>query len=86
MRVPPPALLVSMCALFVALGGTGYALTQLPADSVGTAQLRNSAVTSAKVRDGSLRAEDFRRGELATSRGTTGPAGPRGAQIGRAHV
>jgi hypothetical protein len=84
MRLPPPALAVSLIALIVALGGTGYAITQIPAGSVGSAQLRNGAVTSAKVRDGSLRAEDFRRGELATGRadavGATGPRGERGVQ------
>lgn len=30
-------------ALFVALGGTGYAATQLPRNSVGKAQLRKSS-------------------------------------------
>jgi len=36
---------IAFVALLVALGGTGYAATQLPAGSVGTKQLRNSAVT-----------------------------------------
>jgi len=36
-------------ALFIALGGTSYAATQLPRDSVGTGQIRDSAVTLRKV-------------------------------------
>lgn len=44
-----PALVVSLLALFVALGGTGYAAFSLPTNSVGTNQLKNGAVTSKKV-------------------------------------
>ena len=77
MITPSPALVVSFCALVVALGGTGYAVTQLPRNSVGTAQIRNNAVTGAKVKAGSLEASDFRPGQLAT--GAQGPAGPAGA-------
>lgn len=44
-----PALVVSLLALFVALGGTGYAAFSLPTNSVGTKQLKNGAVTSKKV-------------------------------------
>jgi hypothetical protein len=68
-------------ALIVALGGTSYAAIVLPANSVGSRQLRRSAVTSsrlranavtsAKVKNGSLRAADFKAGQL--------PAGPAGA-------
>jgi hypothetical protein len=36
-------------ALFVALGGASYAVTQLPANSVGTSQLKAHAVTSSKL-------------------------------------
>jgi hypothetical protein len=46
--------LVSYLALFVALGGTSYAAFRLPTDSVGTRQLRNSAVTSKKLANGSI--------------------------------
>jgi hypothetical protein len=36
--------------VFVALGGTSYAaITSLPANSVGTAQIKNGAVTAAKL-------------------------------------
>jgi hypothetical protein len=42
-------LVISLIALFVALGGTTYAATSLPANSVGTAQIKNGAVTSSKL-------------------------------------
>jgi hypothetical protein len=43
-------------ALFVALGGTAYAATSLPASSVGSAQLRNGAVTQKKLAKSSVTA------------------------------
>jgi hypothetical protein len=61
---PSGATLLAMLALFVALGGTGYATSRLPRASVGTLQLRDAAVVSSKVRDGTLLARDFREGEL----------------------
>src|SRR5262249_50742008 len=51
LRAPSPALVVSSIALFVALGGTTYAATSLPRNSVGTQQLQKNAVTSAKIRN-----------------------------------
>lgn len=46
---------VGYVALSVALGGTAFAATQLPADSVGPRQLRAGAVTNADVKRGALR-------------------------------
>src|SRR5439155_19267831 len=77
-KLPAPSTIVASAALLVALGGTGYAATVLPAGSVGTAQLRSNAVVSSKVRNGSLRAADFGAGQLP--RGPAGPAGPQGQQ------
>ena len=78
-------------ALFVALGGTGYAAYSLPRDSVGprelkansvgSSELRSGAVASSSVRDGSLNLRDFSaaaRQALAGSPGPQGPAGPSG--------
>lgn len=85
-HVTPP-MVMSTLALFVALGGTGYAAVKLPAKSVGSKQLQSSAVSSSKVKNGSLLAKDFKAKELkAGPRGTTGargaggPAGATGAQ------
>jgi hypothetical protein len=40
---------IAYVALFVALGGTGYAAANLPADSVGTKQIRNGSITPPKL-------------------------------------
>jgi hypothetical protein len=62
---------VSTVCLFILLGGGAYAATRLPRGSVGAAQIKQGAVTSSKVRNRSLRAIDFKRGQL--------PRGPHGA-------
>ena len=54
-----------------------YAAATLPRNSVGPQQLRKNAVSSPKVKDRSLRARDFARGQLPAGR--TGPTGPKGA-------
>ena len=71
-RHPSPALVVACLALVVALGGTGYAAVVLPANSVGTKQLKNGAVIGSKVKLRSLLATNFKPGQL--------PRGPQGAQ------
>jgi hypothetical protein len=45
---------VAYLALFVALGGTGYAAANLPAGSVGTRQLKNHSITPIKFDRGSV--------------------------------
>ena len=72
---------VASLALFVALGGTSYAAVTLSKNSVRSKHIKNgqvksadlgkNAVVSAKVKDQSLLARDFRPGQL--------PAGPPGA-------
>jgi hypothetical protein len=57
-------------ALFVALGGTSYAAFSLPAASVGTKQLKNGAVTKAKLAQAVVNLKQ----------GAPGPQGPIGAQ------
>ncbi|HEV7774739.1 MAG TPA: collagen-like protein [Conexibacter sp.] len=64
---------VASLALFVALGGTGYAATQLAPNSVGTPQLKRGAVTGAKIAARTRRA----------LRGKTGPSGQRGPEGAR---
>jgi hypothetical protein len=76
---PSPSMLVAFAALMVALGGTSYAIAQLPANSVGSKQLKKNAVTTAKVKNRSLLATDFKSGQLpAGPRGAQGPVGPAG--------
>ena len=74
-----PSMVVASLALLVALGGTGVAAVHavLPGNSVGTAQLKNNAVTSVKVKNGSLLRGDFKAGQIPA--GVPGPAGPTGA-------
>jgi hypothetical protein len=71
-------------AVFLALGGTTYAAFTLPRNSVGTKQLKNGAVTGAKVRRHSLLGIDFKAGQLPAgatgARGAAGPQGPQGLQ------
>jgi hypothetical protein len=70
---------VSTVCLFVVLGGSAYAAASLARGSVKSRHIARNAVTSAKVRDRSLLARDFRAGELpAGARGEPGPAGPAG--------
>lgn len=92
-RWPSAPIVVALVALFVSLSGGAYAALTLPSNSVGTAQLRNGAVTGAKlharavtardVRAHSLLASDFAPGQLAAGRrgatGQQGAKGPRGA-------
>jgi hypothetical protein len=77
LRPPSPAMVVACLALAISLSGAAYAVsTALPRNSVGTVQLKNSAVNSAKVRNATLRAADFAPGQIP--RGPQGPAGPAG--------
>ncbi len=55
---------VSSLCLFFALGGTTYAVSQLPMNSVGAGQVKAGAVRSSEVKDRSLRAKDFATGQL----------------------
>ncbi|HEX5525738.1 MAG TPA: hypothetical protein VFX44_00905 [Solirubrobacterales bacterium] len=41
---------MSMVAVFIALGGAAFAATQLPKNSVGSKQLKKNAVTAAKIK------------------------------------
>jgi hypothetical protein len=71
---------VSLIALFVALGGTSIAAVSLKRGQVKSQHLAGNAVTSPKVRNGSLLAGDFRAGQLpAGERGQQGERGAPGA-------
>jgi len=70
---------ISSLALFVALGGTSYAVAR---NSVGSAQLRSNAVTSAKVKNRSLLPSDLSPSARIGQRGRRGAPGPPGVFIG----
>jgi hypothetical protein len=55
---------------FAVLGGSAYAATSLPKNSVGAKQLKNGAVTQSKIAKAAQKA----------LRGATGPQGPRGPE------
>jgi hypothetical protein len=58
---------IAYLALFVALGGTGYAATNLPAGSVGARQLKNGVVTTKKLANGSVTARKLNPREIGGS-------------------
>jgi hypothetical protein len=72
-------------AVFVALGGTGYAAVRITGKDVKDSSLtgrdvKNSSLTTADVKDRSLRASDFSAGQLPQGeKGDIGPPGQNGA-------
>jgi hypothetical protein len=89
---PSPALIVAIIALIVSMGGTGYAAFTLPRNSVGTKQLKNGAVTAAKVKRHSLTGAQInlrKLGPVPTARnagralraGTAAPVGEAGGAL-----
>jgi hypothetical protein len=64
---PSPSLVIACLALLLVLGGTSFAASRLPRNSVTTVQVKNH----------SLLARDFKAGQLP--RGPVGPVGPSGA-------
>jgi hypothetical protein len=68
---------LAFLALFVALGGTSYAALRIPANSIGTKQLRNKAVTLSKINGAAQQALLGRVGPQGPT-GLTGSAGAAG--------
>lgn len=79
-----------LVALFVALGGTSWAVAtgsidsrEIKNSSVRSKDIRDGGVRSKDLRDGSLLAQDFKAGQLPVGpkgdTGATGPQGERGA-------
>jgi hypothetical protein len=80
---------IATVALFVALGGTSYAIATLPRNSVGSKQIRSGAVGKSEIRSGAVRSRQLRnrsvglqdlslktRDALRGQQGPTGPPGP----------
>ena len=84
LRLPSPAMIVACVALVVAMGGTSYAAVILPANSVGTKQIKKNAVTGAKVKNGSLTGADIKVSTLGKVPSATlaDSAAPSGAAAG----
>jgi len=83
-RRPQPALIISLFALFVALGGTSYAaITVTGANvkngSLSGADIKNGSLRGADVHNGSLTAGDLSLDTIASLRGATGATGAAGA-------
>lgn len=80
-RRPSAALVVACLALFVSLSGTSFAdvAQVVPRNSVGTPQLRNSAVTTPTIRNGSVTlAKLAPNARIPGPAGAAGPQGPKG--------
>lgn len=72
---PSPAMAVALVALFVALASGAYAQANLPANSVGTAQIRNNAVTNAKIANNSVGTLKIRARAIGPARLANGAVG-----------
>ena len=75
-------------AVFIALSGTSYAVTQLPRNSVGPKQIRSGAVGATEIHTSAVRSKDIKDRGVAlrdisararnSLRGQTGPTGAQG--------
>ena len=71
-------MLVAILALFLAVGGVGYAAT-----TIGSAQIKNNSIRSADVRDGTLAPKDLSpktRSVIRAANGARGRTGARGLE------
>jgi hypothetical protein len=71
-RMPSPATLISLVALFVALGGTAYAVATVDSsdvvnNSLKSIDVRNSSLTTSDVKNETLKSSDVRNEALTTS-------------------
>jgi hypothetical protein len=83
-RRPSASLILAILALFVSLGGSGYAAITITGENIKDGSITNAdlaarSVRSSTVKDGSLLSSDFKLGQLpAGARGPAGAAGPGG--------
>jgi hypothetical protein len=64
---PSAAMIVALIALFVALGGTTYAVRGLPRKSVGSAQLKRNAVRTQNIKARNVTKSRIARGAVDSS-------------------
>ena len=83
-RLPSPAMIVACAALAFGLAGTATAVVTLPARSVGTAQLKNRAVTPVKIHRNAVTSAHIVNGTVQPvdlSPAARMPAGPAGGSL-----
>ena len=73
------SLAISLAALFVALGGTAFAVSQ-----IGTSQIRNGAVTAAKLHSAAVTSDKIKAGAVGSKRLANGAI--TSSKLGRAAV
>lgn len=73
-RRPSAAMVVALFALFVATGGSSYAALK-----IGTKNLKNNSVTSAKIKNGTIGSRDINSKARRTLKGQKGDPGAKGA-------
>jgi len=71
---PTPAMAVACTALFMALGGVGYA-----AATIGSAQIKNNSVQGKDIKNSTIKSKDISKGTRNALKGQSGPAGANGA-------
>lgn len=70
-KMPSPAMLVALVALFVALGGSAYAV-----NAIGTNQIKNGAVTTPKLANNAVTTAKVSSGAIARAKIRDGAVGP----------
>lgn len=71
---PSPALVISLAALFIALGGSAWATHK-----IGSKEIKSGAVTSAKLKNGAVTSAKLKNGAVTTPK--IGPSAVTGAQV-----
>ncbi len=66
---------MSMVAVFIALGGAAFAATQLPKNSVGSKQLKKNAVTAAKIKKNAVTTAKIKGDAVTGATVTVSPLG-----------
>lgn len=59
---------ISSLALFIALGGVSWAAIKIPANSVGTTQIKTSGVTSSDIKNGQVKEADLATGAVSAKK------------------
>ena len=65
---PSPAMAVALLASFIALGSGAYAQTRLARNSVGSAQIRNRAVSNPKLANNAVTARTIRNNAVTSAK------------------